>query len=124
MQPINNKQTLLTKAPESIKSKNNELLIASKALNLKAKSSTSEDVFTTRNASDTLSISLSESNLKSQLDKGIVPNLNGLSAKDALYLLENKGIHVKLLGMGSVKKQSIEAGQKFNKGDKITLILS
>jgi cell division protein FtsI (penicillin-binding protein 3) len=124
MQPINNKQTLLTKAPESIKSKNKELLIASKALNLKATSSAYDDVYATRNTNDTLSISLSESNLESQLKKGIVPNLNGLSAKDALYLLENKGIHVKLVGMGSVKKQSIEAGQRFNKGDKITLILS
>lgn len=62
--------------------------------------------------------------MESQLKKGIVPNLNGLSAKDALYLLENSGFHVKLYGIGSVKKQSIEAGQKFNKGDKITLILS
>ena len=124
MQPINNKQTLLTKAPESIKSKNKELLIASKALNLKATSSAYDDVYATRNTNDTLSISLSESNLESQLKKGIVPNLNGLSAKDALYLLENKGMHVKLVGMGSVKKQSIEAGQRFNKGDKITLILS
>jgi cell division protein FtsI (penicillin-binding protein 3) len=124
MQPINNRQPLLTKSPESIKSKNNELLIVSNALNLKVKSSANEEAYTTRNTSDTLSISLSESNLKSQLDKGIVPNLNGLSAKDALYLLENKGIHVKIVGMGSVKKQSIEAGQRFNKGDKITLILS
>ncbi len=124
MQPINNRQTLLTKSPESIKSKNNELLIASKAFNLKVKSSANDEAYITRNTSDTLSISLSESNLRSQLDKGIVPNLNGLSAKDALYLLENKGIHVRIVGMGAVKKQSIEAGQRFTKGDKITLILS
>ena len=64
------------------------------------------------------------SNLKSQLKKGIVPNLNGLSAKDALFLLENSGFNVTLFGMGSVKKQSLEVGKKFNKGDKITLILS
>ena len=124
MQPINNRQPLLTKSPESIKSKNNELLIVSNALNLKIKSAANEEAYTTRNTSDTLSISLSESNLESQLKKGIIPNLNGLSAKDALYLLENKGIHVRIVGMGSVKKQSIEAGQRFNKGDKITLILS
>ena len=124
MQPINNRQPLLTKSPESIKSKNNELLLVSNALNLKIKSAANEEAYTTRNTSDTLCISLSESNLKSQLDKGIIPNLNGLSAKDALYLLENKGIHVRIVGMGSVKKQSIEAGQRFNKGDKITLILS
>ena len=124
MQPINNKQTLLTKAPESIKSKNNELVFALKAFNLKVNGSTNETGYVNRNSNDTLSITLSESNLESQLKKGIIPNLNGLSAKDALYLLENKGIQVRIVGMGSVKKQSIEAGQRFNKGDKITLILS
>ena len=124
MEQINNKQTLLTKAPESIKSKNNELVIASKAFNLKVNGSTNETGYVNRNSNDTLSITLSESNIESQLKKGIVPNLNGLSAKDALYLLENKGMHVKIVGMGSVKKQSIEAGQRFTKGDKITLILS
>lgn len=122
--PINNKQNLLTKVPTSVKSKNEEILIASKALGLPAKSSVSENNYVTKNPQDSTRITLSETNLESLLKKGIVPNLNGLSAKDALYLLENNGFHVKIFGMGSVKKQSIEAGQKFNKGDKITLILS
>jgi cell division protein FtsI (penicillin-binding protein 3) len=124
LEPINNKQNLLTKAPGSIKSKNNEMVIASKALKLPTKSNATEDGYVSRNPSDSTRISLQTNNLESQLKKGIVPNLNGLSAKDALFLLENSGFHVKLYGMGSVKKQSIEAGQKFNKGDKITLILS
>ncbi|MBL7937045.1 MAG: transpeptidase family protein [Bacteroidia bacterium] len=124
LEPINNKQNLLTKAPGSIKSKNDEMVVASKALKLPTKSNVTENGYVTRNSSDSTRISLQASNLESQLKKGIVPNLNGLSAKDALFLLENSGFHVKLYGMGSVKKQSIEAGQKFNKGDKITLILS
>lgn len=124
MAPINNKQNVLTKAPGSIKSRNDELLISSKALNIPVRSSAAEDNYVSRNHSDSTAVSLQASNLENQLKKGIVPNLNGLSAKDALFLLENSGFHVKLQGMGSVKKQSIEAGQKFNKGDKITLILS
>lgn len=124
LEPINNKQNLLTKAPGSIKSKNDEMIIASKALKLPTKSNATEDGYVSRNPSDSSRISLQTNNLESQLKKGIVPNLNGLSAKDALFLLENSGFHVKLFGIGSVKKQSIEAGQKFNKGDKITLILS
>lgn len=122
--PINNKQNLLTKVPNSVKTKNDEILIASKALGLSATSNVTENNYVTRNAQDSTKLTLTETNIENQLKKGIVPNLNGLSAKDALYLLENNGFHVKLLGMGSVKKQSIEAGQKFNKGDKITLILS
>jgi cell division protein FtsI (penicillin-binding protein 3) len=124
LEPINNKQNLLTKAPGSIKSQNDEMVIASKALKLPVKSNVSENSYVSRNQTDSTRISLQSNNLESQLKKGIVPNLNGLSAKDALFLLENSGFHVKLYGIGSVKKQSIEAGQKFNKGDKITLILS
>lgn len=124
LEPINNKQNLLTKAPGSIKSKKDEMMIASKALKLPTKLNTTEDGYVSRNPSDSTRISLQTNNIESQLKKGIVPNLNGLSAKDALFLLENSGFHVKLFGIGAVKKQSIEAGQKFNKGDKITLILS
>lgn len=124
MQPVNNKEDLLTKAPGSIKSRNDEMLLASKALKLPVKTDASDEAYVTRNTGDSSKVVLQSINLESLLKKGIVPNLNGLSAKDALYLLENSGFHVKLMGMGSVKKQSIEAGQKFNKGDKITLILS
>lgn len=124
LEPINNKQNLLTKAPGSIKTQNDEMVIASKALKLPTKSNATENGYVSRNLTDSTRISLQSNNLESQLKKGIVPNLNGLSAKDALFLLENSGFHVKLYGIGSVKKQSIEAGQKFNKGDKITLILS
>jgi len=124
LDPINNKQNLLTKVPGSIKSQNDEMVIASKALKLPTKSNVSENGYVSRNLADSTHISLQTNNLESQLKKGIVPNLNGLSAKDALFLLENSGFHVKLYGIGSVKKQSIEAGHKFNKGDKITLILS
>jgi cell division protein FtsI (penicillin-binding protein 3) len=124
LEPINNKQNLLTKAPGSIKTQNDEMVIASKALKLPTTSNATENSYVSRNQTDSTHISLQTNNLESQLKKGIVPNLNGLSAKDALFLLENSGFHVKLYGIGSVKKQSIEAGQKFNKGDKITLILS
>jgi cell division protein FtsI (penicillin-binding protein 3) len=124
MQPINNKQDLLTKAPASIKSKNNEMLLTSKALKIPVKTDATDEAYVGRNMTDSSKVTFQSTNLESQLKKGIVPNLNGLSAKDALFLLENSGFHVKLMGMGSVKKQSIEAGQKYNKGDKIILTLS
>lgn len=124
MQPVNNRQDMLTKVPASIKSKNNEMLTVSQALKLPVKTDAGDEAYVARNTGDSSKVVLQSINLESQLKKGIVPNLNGLSAKDALFLLENSGFHVKLMGMGSVKKQSIEAGQKFSKGDKIVLILS
>lgn len=124
LEPVNHQKDFLTNAPVSIISQNNEIVMASGALKLPVKSTATENNYVIRNQNDTSHISLQSSNMESQLKKGIVPNLNGLSAKDALFLLENSGFHVKLFGVGSVKKQSISAGQKFNKGDKIILILS
>lgn len=123
IQPVNTNNNLLTKAPEVITAKSNELNLVAKSFGLPANSGDS-DSYVFRSSKDSSKINLSPVNLENQLKKGIMPNLSGLSAKDALFLLENNGVYVKLLGFGSVKKQSIEAGQKFNKGNKIVLTLS
>lgn len=124
IEPINNKQNLLTRAPETIKTKEGELYKLCKAFALPETSEAESTKYVSKNPNDSTKIILTESNLESFLKKGLIPNLQGLSAKDALFLLENNGLHVRLFGVGTVKKQSIEAGKKFNKGDKISLILS
>jgi cell division protein FtsI (penicillin-binding protein 3) len=53
-----------------------------------------------------------------------IPNLLGMAGMDAISLLENLGLEVRIIGNGSVSKQSIGAGKKINKGEKITLNLS
>lgn len=121
--PINNKNRLITKNPTIINTKSNELINVAKAFSIPIENK--EGVkYVHRNMLDTSKISFSELNIESQLKKGIMPNLQGLSAKDALFLLENNGMNVKIQGFGSVRKQSIEAGQKFYRGNKIVLTLS
>jgi cell division protein FtsI (penicillin-binding protein 3) len=122
--PINIKPSLLTHVPQVIKSNANEISYVSKSIGLPIKNTSSNDEIAYQNNNDTTTIRLEPSNIDKQLKKGLIPNLIGLSAKDALYILENNGLNVKLMGMGSVKKQSIEVGQKYYKGDKIVLILS
>lgn len=56
--------------------------------------------------------------------KNEMPNLNGMSAKDAVYLCEHTGLRVRLSGVGKVTKQSIKAGSKVKKGQTIHLILN
>lgn len=124
LEPINNRNTLLTEIPNVIKTQNTEIASVIKTIGLQAKQDSKEPNYVYRNTNDTTTILLQVSNLEPQLKKGVVPNLIGLSAKDAVFLLENNGLQVKLFGIGSVKKQSLEVGQKFNKGDKITLTLS
>jgi cell division protein FtsI (penicillin-binding protein 3) len=54
----------------------------------------------------------------------IVPNVKGMEAMDAIALLENLGLKVKVVGIGRVKKQSITSGQKINKNQTIIIELS
>ncbi len=55
--------------------------------------------------------------------EGVVPNVVGMSIKDALYLLENAGLSVRISGYGRVREQSLPAGTPLT-GQKIWLSLS
>ncbi len=59
---------------------------------------------------------------KAILDKK-VPNVSGMSAKDAVYLLESRGLIVRLVGRGQVYSQSIAPGQNLVKGQLIQIKL-
>lgn len=56
--------------------------------------------------------------------QGQVPDLKGLSVKDAVYILESEGMKVTLKGRGTVQGQTIPPGTKIKKGQTITLLLS
>lgn len=53
----------------------------------------------------------------------LVPNVLGMGAKDAVFLLEQAGLEVKIQGAGKVTQQSITAGSKVSKGATILLTL-
>ncbi len=60
---------------------------------------------------------------KENTSEHIVPNVQGMGARDAVYLLENRGLKVKLVGRGKVKSQSCTAGKTAVKGTECVLIL-
>lgn len=53
-----------------------------------------------------------------------VPNVTGMSGMDAVSLLENIGLKVKVSGIGKVDYQSIKKGEKLVRGQTIVLKLS
>ena len=53
---------------------------------------------------------------KAQTIKKNVPNLIGMSGMDAIELLGNIGIKVKIIGVGKVKQQSVTAGTPISRG--------
>lgn len=52
-----------------------------------------------------------------------VPDVIGMGAKDAVFMLENCGMKVKIHGYGAVVSQSIAPGQKVQRGQTIELTL-
>lgn len=53
-----------------------------------------------------------------------IPNVTGMAGMDAVSLLENLGLKVRVIGNGTVKEQSIKSGIPLEKGQQITLNLS
>ena len=58
-----------------------------------------------------------------QQDARAVPDVRGMGLKDALFLLESRGLKVRFSGRGSVLHQSINAGTRVKPGTAITITL-
>ena len=55
--------------------------------------------------------------------KDKMPDVTGMGARDAVYLIESRGARVIVRGCGKVKEQSKPAGAKITRGEKVTLEL-
>lgn len=63
--------------------------------------------------------------LQGKENKGnLVPSVIGMGAKDAVYLLESKGLRVALTGVGKVSSQSLPQGTLIKKGQTISIHLN
>lgn len=56
-------------------------------------------------------------------DGGRMPDVRGMGLKDALFLLESRGLKVRFSGQGAVATQSIAAGTRLGSGQTVELIL-
>lgn len=61
---------------------------------------------------------------KSNSETKVIPNVKGMSGMDAVALLENMKVKVKVVGFGKVKRQSIQPGSALSKNQIIILELS
>ena len=58
-----------------------------------------------------------------ELNESLIPDVIGMGARDALYLLEKTGLRVNLNGSGKVVAQSLRPGQRLVKGSTISVTL-
>lgn len=61
---------------------------------------------------------------RSDISSIYLPDVKDMGAKDALFLLENLGLHVELNGRGTVRSQSPAPGTLFKKGNLVRLEMS
>jgi len=60
---------------------------------------------------------------KINMVENLVPNVKGMGAMDAIFLLENAGMKVQISGRGVVKQMSVQPGSRVVKGALISLNL-
>ena len=58
------------------------------------------------------------------MPEGKVPDVCGMGASNAIYLLENAGLRVIIKGVGKVKQQSLSPGTQIKPGQTVYLTLS
>jgi cell division protein FtsI (penicillin-binding protein 3) len=56
-----------------------------------------------------------------KIQKGLVPDVRGMSLRDAVYLLENSGLRVQHNGKGRVLRQSPAQGSRYYEGSVVSL---
>ena len=61
--------------------------------------------------------------IKTIEDNSLMPNVVGMGLKDALYVLESRGLDVHFSGQGMVRSQSIPVGRKILAGQNVSLTL-
>jgi cell division protein FtsI (penicillin-binding protein 3) len=102
-------------APEAGNGYRTDINNVLRELDVRYKRTASNDWVATRESGDT--IRLVGLNIK----KGLVPDVRGMSLRDAVFLLENSGYKVKYNGKGKVLRQSPEHGARYFEGQIVSL---
>lgn len=84
-------------------------------LDIRNKRGSNNEWVTTRESGDTVRLA------GLNMTKGLVPDVRGMSLRDAVYLLENSGYRVKYNGRGKVRRQSPDHGARYFEGQVVSL---
>ena len=82
---------------------------------VKHRKDTDSDWIATRESGDTVKF------VGVNTTKGLVPDVRGMTLRDAFYLLENSGYRVRYSGKGKVLRQSPEHGARYLEGQIVSL---
>ena len=112
--PENDANKVLT-APEAGNGYRDDINEVLRNLKVRYRQTTDDDWVATRESGDTIRLA----GIKVQ--KGLIPDVRGMSLRDAIYLLENAGLRVRYSGKGRVLRQSPEHGARYFDGSVVSL---
>jgi cell division protein FtsI (penicillin-binding protein 3) len=84
-------------------------------LDVRYKRTSDEDWVATKENGDTIRLS------GVKVKDGLIPDVRGMSLRDAVFLLENSGLRVQYSGKGRVRRQSPEQGTRYFEGTVVSL---
>lgn len=87
-------------------------------LRIRYKKMSADDWVSTRESGDTIRI------VPVKAESGHVPDVRGMTLRDAMFLLESSGLRVSFSGKGKVRKQSPEHGARIFVGSTVSLDLN
>ena len=102
-------------APEAGNGYREDINDVLKELDVRYKRTAKTDWVATRESGDTVRL------VGLKVVEGLVPDVRGMSLRDAVYLLENSGYRVKFSGKGKVLRQSPEHGARYFEGQVVSL---
>jgi cell division protein FtsI (penicillin-binding protein 3) len=110
-----NKDNVKPSAPEAGNGYRADINEVLKNLDVRYRRTADDDWVATRESGDTVSLA------GVKIQQGLVPDVRGMSLRDAIYLLENSGLHVRYSGKGRVLRQSPEHGARYNDATVVSL---
>lgn len=110
-----NKDNIKPSAPEAGNGYRADINEVLKNLNVRYKRTADDDWVATRESGDTIRLT------GVKLQNGLVPDVRGMSLRDAMFLLENAGLRVRYSGKGKVLRQLPEHGARYNAGSVVSL---
>lgn len=115
---VNSDNKVKTKLPVSKDGNRYDILSIYRTLNIPFTSTTDAEWIKTDSRGTKIKTN------KISITKETVPDVRGMTAKDAIYLLENSGLSVNISGFGRVTKQSIAPKTAIEYGKIIEIILN
>lgn len=110
-----NKEDIKPSAPEAGNGYRADINEVLRNLKVRYRRTADDDWVATRESGDTIRLA------GVKLEKGLIPDVRGMSLRDAIYLLENHGLSVRFSGKGRVLRQSPEHGARYFEGSTVSL---